>query len=144
MNKMIKCEIKIMRTISVSRAYANPDTLTIGNVLLVVFTFLSYKCILFSLSAKVINSWGLKWHLATSLFVWINACMWYVYNCCNTPFLHHDSSVEIQYIIVQNSKHAQHFVLRHCCFKMFTNLILSVPTESTITIIAGCTGLWMN
>ena len=37
-----------MRTISVSRAYANPDTLTIGNVLLVVFTFLSYKCILFS------------------------------------------------------------------------------------------------
>ena len=54
----------------------------------------------FQLCAKSINSWALKWHLARSLFVWINACMWYVCNCCSTPFLHPDSSVEIQCIVL--------------------------------------------
>lgn len=89
-----------MRTISVSCAYANPGYTNHWQCTVGCFYIWAINAFCFQLSAKAINSWGLKWHLATSLFVWINTCMWYVYNCCNTPFLHPDSSVEIQYIIV--------------------------------------------
>lgn len=107
----------------------------LSHCLLLVFTFWKLRvtnAFCFQVSSKSINSWALKWHWATSLFVWINVCVWYVYNCSNTPFLPPDSSVEIQFITLWNSKHVQHCLLKHCYFKMFT--IWSVESTATNTM----------
>lgn len=87
----------IIRTMNIAHAYANPDILTVGHALMVGRFYVKLQAtnaFCFQWSAKNINSWALKWHLATSAFVWIDACMQYIDKCCNAPFLHPGSSVE--------------------------------------------------
>ena len=96
----------------------------------------AFCCQLYS---KTISSWALKWHTSTSLFVWINVCVWYVYNCCYIPFLHPDSPGEIQYITLWNSNRVQDFELRQCNLKMLT---ISFFIESSLTKSSCWGGLY--